>query len=257
MKIHTKDFYYGAVLNQLAIYPTFTSINKIGTKDGLYKINDTHRILIKYSASDDNWRFEFRVDDFDELCIFDSYIVLVCPKTICLVSYSEIQEIINTESKKPQWVSFRYSGSKKMSVTGPKGDLSHKIAHNAFPEDIFYKNEDPRWPPFSELNFYEDTPNLICSTVDRYFDLADNFDYTGTVFFGLKTLSHELETWNEENLSKIEETIKYDFEFDGLKVYPERITKTTIHNELCHNEFLWRLNILEDGYEDLGDTYDD
>lgn len=137
-------------------------------------------------------------------------------------------------------------------VTGSLGNLSHEVAHNAFPDTIFSKNEDPRWPPFSELNFYEDTPNLICSTVDRYFDLADNFDYTDTVFFGLKTISHAWETWNEENLSKIEETIKYDLGFDGLNVDIERITTTNINNEHCTNEFLWRLNILEDGYEDLG-----
>jgi len=256
MRICDKDFYYGVVLNQLAIHPTFTSINKVGLNDGLYQINDMTRILIKYSTSDENWRFKFTANDFDDIeqeRFFHLFIVLVCPKTICLLSYSDLQEIVNIKSKKSQWISFNYSGSKKMVVTGPLRDLSHKVAHNAFPGNIFDENGDPRWPPYSELKFYDDTPNIICSTKDRYFDLADNLDYlanninhTYTIFFGLKTISHAWKTWNEDNLDKIEKAIKYDFEFDGLKVDIERITKTTKNNEHCHDQFVWKLLIVPD-----------
>jgi len=93
MRICDKDFYYGVVLNQLAIHPTFTSINKVGLNDGLYQINDMTRILIKYSASDENWRFKFTANDFDDieqerffhlfivLSIFNLYFYLVFVST--------------------------------------------------------------------------------------------------------------------------------------------------------------------------------
>jgi hypothetical protein len=91
MKIQDKDFYHGVVLTQIAEYPTFTSINKVTRKEGLYQINGDKRILIKYSKGDDEWRFTFRKDEFEELHHYESFIVLMCAgNTVCLLPRDDI-----------------------------------------------------------------------------------------------------------------------------------------------------------------------
>ena len=132
MKIQDKDFYYGAVLAQIAQYPTFTSINQVTEKEGAYQINNSY-ILIKYAnASNNKWRFTFRQDDFK--CFSNSrhppfkncFIVLVCAgtlipstlfgHTICLLSNSDIKEILNKDSNDSQWISVSYSNGSQWII---------------------------------------------------------------------------------------------------------------------------------------------
>jgi aminopeptidase-like protein len=129
MKIRTKDFYYGVVLNQLAEYPEFTSINKLGKKEGLYQINDNKMILIKYSTAEERWQFTFSSSDFDELKNLEFFIVLVCSgDTICVLDYDELKNVINPKSKSSQQVSLTYSEHEGISVTGSLGELGYKAS---------------------------------------------------------------------------------------------------------------------------------
>ena len=271
MKIHNKDFYYGVALTQIAEYPTFTSINKVTEKDGLYQINRDKRVLIKYSTSDsDEWRFSFRKDDLEALHSFDYevFCVLVCSDdTICLLSNEDITELLDGSVDSTQWVSVTYPYAGQMRVRGSQGDLSHTVAHNAFPKEIFGEvKEDFSWPPYSKLNFYRNPPGLMISSEDRRLDLSDTltnsvtFEQGRTVYLGVSTISHTWDVWDEETIKKIEEKIRYDLEFDGFNVEIERITnakepKISIENINCDNEFLWKLDIsvaLND-YDDTGE----
>jgi hypothetical protein len=271
MKIQDKDFYYGVVLTQIAEHPTFTSINKVTEKNGVYQINDVKRILIKYSTADDReWRFTFRKDDFEEINDYECYFVLVCSSyTICLLSSEDIGIILDTNTDSPQWISVNYPEGGQMRVKGSLGELPHAVAHSAFPKNLFEGattkgQENFLWPPFSKLNFYRNPPTLIFSSEDRKLDLADsltgnvNFENKVTIYFGLTTISHIWEAWTEANLEKVEEQIKYDIEFDGFDVEIERATDaicpyTKKQDIPCRNEFLWKLTISVALYEDEED----
>jgi hypothetical protein len=257
MKIQDKDIYYGVVLSQLAEYPTFTSINKVNCKDGFYQINDDKRILIKYSTADSEWKFTISKDDIERID-FDMFFVLVCGlDTICLLNSDDIIEIVDKESEASQWISISYPLGGQMRVKGSLGELSHVVAHNAFPKDIigFSSNEEKHaWPPLSQLSFYRSMPTMLFSTMNRRLDLADTLGdsielgESRNVVFGLKTSCHEWKAWTEKNLKIIEKQIRYDLEFDGFDVEIERITSavcpvTKKKNLPSYKEFLWNLKI--------------
>jgi hypothetical protein len=263
MKIKDKDFYYGVVLTQIAEYPTFTTINKLGVKDGLYQITDERLILIKYSKADEGeWRFTFRKDDFNENShlFWGFFIILVCGEsTICLLSSNDIGELVDTSTEALQWISVNYPDGGQMRVKGSLGDLSHTVAHNAFPKELFdeeAKNrsttDSGKWPPFSKLNFYIRPPTLVLSSEDRWLDLTDNLtnmvESGKPVYFGVTTISHLWETWTEDNLRTIEELIEEDITFDGYSVKIERITdpicRYSRNQDIsCNREFLWKLKL--------------
>jgi hypothetical protein len=168
MKIQEKDIYYGVALTQIAESPTFTSINKVMGKNGLFQINNDKRILIKYSTSESGeWRFTFSPDDLAELSSgYDNYIVLICGlETICLLSFVDINELIDTLKDESQWIGVNYPVGGRMRVRGSLGGLSHTVAHDSFPKNLLgsvtKKQEDYAWPPFSKLNCYEAQPELI------------------------------------------------------------------------------------------------
>jgi len=260
MKTQGKDFYYGVALAQIVEYPVFTSINKVTKKNGLYQINDDIRILIKYSTADDmEWRFTFREDDLEHVFDHDIHIVLVCSEyTICLLSRVDISEILDADIASPQWVSVSCRDGEKMRVGGSLGNLSHPVAHNAFPKEVLgsvSKEQESyyAWPPFSKLKFYNKPPELLYSSEARMLDLSDTLmpscpDDERTVYFGLTTVSDIWDTWSEDNLQKIEDHIQYDLGFDGYDVKIERITDaicgyTGKQDKPCYNEFLWKLDI--------------
>ena len=269
MKIQDKDFYYGVALTQIAECPTFTSINKLGDKDGLFRITDQRAILIKYSKADKGeWRFTFQKDDFEESYnYYYFFVVLVCADdTICLLTSTDLNEILDTEADAVQWVSVSSSDEEQLRVKGSLGDLSHTVAHNAFPRYLFDSEVDritefSEWPPFSRFNFYRRPPTLYFSSVDRWIDFTDNltniagFEEGKPIYFGLTTTSHLWKTWTEENLQEIEELIKNDLGFDGFDVEVERISRKL--NKSCEKEFLWKLKITDDDYEEDDDDYSD
>jgi hypothetical protein len=264
MKIRDKDIYYGVALTQIAEYPTFTSINKVTEKEGLYQINDDVRILIKYSTAVAEWQFTFRKDDFTHFTLYRCFVVLVCGlDAICLLPDEQLSQLMDLEKEGAQWVRVTYPEGGQMRVSGSEGDLSYCVALDDFPKDIFgaitKSQEKYFWPPFCKINIYKQAPELIFSTVNRGLDLVDSITRnlhegeSKTVFFGLSTVSYLWDTWNQENVRKIEERIKYDLEFDGFKVDIERVTEVIPPPRvrrplsklpaLCSKQFVWRLNI--------------
>ena len=260
MKIQEKDFYYGAALAQLAEHPVFTSINKVTEKDGLYLVNGSKRLLIKYSSADGpEWRFTFRTDDSEVADGHELFFVLVCgASTICLLNESDIDQLLDLSTYKSQWISVTYPGGGQMRIRGSLGHLANTVPHNSFPQDLLgsvaKKQEPYAWPPLSRLNFYEDPPNLILSSVNRMLDLSDTLgdkvenDENTTIYFGLTTVSHKWKIWSEKNLRTIEKAVKYDLEFDGFNVAIERYTSpvdpwTKKKNRPCDTQFVWKLEI--------------
>ena len=188
-------------------------------------------------------------------CYVTSIVVLVCSeKTICLLTSEDMEEILDADTDRPQWISVGCADGRQMHVKGSQGDLSHTVAHNSFPTKMFgdtrrREMEDYSWPPLIRLNFYRSPPELIFSSEDRTLDLADNLMRwvdNAEIYFGLVTFSHLWEDWTEENVQKVEELIKCDLEIDGYNVAIQRITNASgqegIHRP-CHSEFLWKLNI--------------
>lgn len=262
MKVQTKDIYYGIALSQIAEYPTYTSINKIMEKEGMFQINDDKQILIKYATKSDKsgeWRFTFHKGDLDEFPAFGSFIVLVCElNAICLLPLDSIAELIDVHSKTSQWVSVYYPSGGQMRVRGSKGEFKNTIPHNDFPmkifEEVTKQQEAYSWPPFSTLKFYRHPPELIFSSHDRRLNLSDNLTKNVTIkkgrtlYCGISTISNDWKIWNEKNLKKVEADIRNDLGFDGYNVNIERVTSavcpvTKKKDIPCNTEFLWKLTI--------------
>ena len=270
MKIQDKYFYFGAVLAQIAEYPTFTSINKVTKTEGIYQINDCTRILIRYSKSDGpEWRFTIGHYDYEDFWQYNAFFVLVCAgHTICLLDQSDIKVMVNIDDESPQWITVSCPEGGQMRVNGPLGGLPHKIPHNAFPQKLlqggFIYHEPSAWPALSKLNLYWTGPPVIpYTTEDRMFHFGDFLlthdegDPLGmTVYIGFSSIDHLWTTWTNENLSKIEEHIRNQVECSwGITVDIERVSKAqrgkTQSLKNCSTEFVWKLHIpCEDNNED-------
>jgi len=102
-----------------------------------------------------------------------------------------------------------------------------------------------RWPSRSRIFIRELNGILISESCDRELDLADTIMLTfhedsRKVLFAIKTSSPKWVRWDSENLSRIEERIKYDLRFDGFSVRIYRASKPLTH---CSEEFVWKLSI--------------
>ena len=114
------------------------------------------------------------------------------------------------------------------------------MCKNVYSKDFFL------WPPYSLMNFYDSRMRLEDSAKGRRIDIWDYLvlhwnGKTKTAYLGISTKSEKWKTWNKSNISRLEELIKYDLEFDGDKVSIHRISK--IANQPCVNEFIWKLKI--------------
>jgi len=101
------------------------------------------------------------------------------------------------------------------------------------------------WPPRCRLAFYERRTKLLFTDTDRSLDLNDalllHWDPKHrTVYMGVSTKSPRWKRWNEQNLQKIEASIKYDITWDGDHV---RITRLGTKGVPCSEEFLWKLQM--------------
>jgi hypothetical protein len=250
MRIQDKDYYYGAALTQIIEFPSYTAINKITSKNGLFQLNENIRFLIKYSTSDQSdWMFTFRKDDFKDLCDWDYYLVLVCSnETICLLCSDDISQLVDIDSDAAQWINVIHSTGGQHNVRGSCGSLDKMIPQNAFPKNMLGEvtklNDESTWPELCQIRIYEEHQGIMLTTTDREFDLADNlmsFYAERVNYFGLSSLStNKWGRWDESNIKKIEKLIKTDLEFDGYSVAINRMSET---GGYCSNEFVWRLDI--------------
>lgn len=262
MKFKKQDFYIGIVLKAIADHPAFTCINKVTECNGVYQLNNNTRILIKYSTNESSSIiFNFYKNEIDELLAHNYFIVLVRKDLcICLLSQFDVEILLDTKNSQLHSINITYQED-GMYARGPIGYIDEKIAYDSFPKKIFEGSftkleEKFFWPPLSRINLYETPPTPLLYSTSRRLDLAENLsglisEGESTVYFGLSTISHEWPYWTSDKLKKIEDRIKYDFEFDGFNVI---INQIGINPNLpsfepdpppCQNEFLWQLTISE------------
>lgn len=102
------------------------------------------------------------------------------------------------------------------------------------------------WPKLSRLAFYNGYGRRLWETKDRKLDLSDSLMLhwptpTRTVYLGIRTGSDKWKFWDESNLSKIEQLVRYDLRFDGYYVTIKRATPK--NRRRCTSEFIWKLVI--------------
>lgn len=258
MKIREPDIYYGCVLTQIIEHASTTHISKLDGAKGLYEINGDRQILIKYSTAEDReWRFSFRRAEIANIKPNEAhtlfFLVLVCGRqSICLLDVNAIQGLLPENEKKSQSIVVNFDGNSRMHIRNEKDDielLPRIVSHKAFPAKLLNTsapfNTPYAWPPLSTLSVYRGYPARLFSSNDRTFDLSDlltsNLREGETAFqyIGISSQSNSWDTWSESALCRIEERIRYLFEFDGFGIEVERISKEK--NQKCIEEFIWKI----------------
>lgn len=101
------------------------------------------------------------------------------------------------------------------------------------------------WPAASTLTFRDFRGREYFSSRDRRLDLPDSlmgrWD-NRTVYLGLKTNSPKWVSWTEDNVSAIENLVRYDLSFDGYRVRLERLDAVG-QDQRCVDEFHWKVVI--------------
>jgi hypothetical protein len=259
MKIQKQDLYYGAVLQQIAEYPAFKSINKVTEKSGLYLINKSTRLLIKYAADvGPEWSFTFSADDLQQGGSYHFFVALNCGNdSVCVLREDQLFKILDSESQGSQTIKVRYVEGESIRVSGSLGDLGYTVPHNAFPAALLGKVEPEQekyaWPELGQMTIYRRPPEVMYRSTNRMEDLADLLGHlvgpdSVTVFIGFSTISHKWNEWSEEKLKYIEGQIKYDLGFDGFDVKVQRHTSavdpiTKKKDRPGEDEFLWKVTI--------------
>ena len=134
--------FHGAALAQITKHDSFKALNKVDGKSGHYLVNTDCRLLTKHRDDDIPVQFVFSPDDLDTLRFdiesgFRTFLVLVCSDiTICLLDADQIQQLIDLNASKQQWIRISIPGA-SMDVAGSNGKLKRKIPHSRFPGDVF------------------------------------------------------------------------------------------------------------------------
>ena len=144
MKIQQKDLFHGAALTQLTEHASFKALNKADKKYGHYMVNTNRRLMVKLTAKEHGpWQFTFQPDDLDTLRSDfatrnnKTFVVLVCGETtICLLNRQDFKVVVDINATSAQWIRVDIPRA-RMSVRGSKGELTHSIAHNSFPDTVF------------------------------------------------------------------------------------------------------------------------
>lgn len=101
-------------------------------------------------------------------------------------------------------------------------------------------------PPKSHLVIYDGRGNIIQSSRERIFDLADELmlawpKKSRSVGIGIATKSLRWQMWSEESVVEFERRIRDDLSFDGYSV--NTIRRTVESCPPCSTEFRWMLLI--------------
>lgn len=67
-----------------------------------------------------------------------TFICLVCGKTtVCLLNKAQIKEAIDLSAEGTQGIKASCPDGKSIRVAGRQGEVTKKIPHNAFPDNLF------------------------------------------------------------------------------------------------------------------------
>lgn len=105
-----------------------------------------------------------------------------------------------------------------------------------------------QWPPHSKITCFNSSGEIIAASKRSRLDLADALmlsqESDEPLFCSIEVSikDNAWNTWNSENVRKIENHIAYDLEFDAYKVKLYRISKPG--KTLCEKPFKWNLEIL-------------
>lgn len=97
------------------------------------------------------------------------------------------------------------------------------------------------WPPSCTISIYLLDGTRVMRTKDRTLDLADSRAFHGsTILFGIATRSARWTRWNEDNLARVEELIRYDLGFEGYRVWLRRKSPVGLRSPA---EFRWSVTV--------------
>lgn len=107
-----------------------------------------------------------------------------------------------------------------------------------------------QWPPHSKIICFNSNGEIIVTSKRSRLDLSDSLmlrresDEPLFCSIDVSIKDKDWNTWNSENVRKIENHIAYDLEFDAYKVKIERVSKPG--KTLCNKPFKWNLEIVAD-----------
>lgn len=144
MKIQEKDVYHGAALTQIVEHPSFKALNQASTKYGHYLVNTDRQVFVKYrKAKSSPWTFTLQPAEVSALASAIAaphkvFLCLVCGNTtVCALTATEIQTLVDTQSKGQQWVRVDAPKNKSCRVSGTQGRLKKTVPHKSFPDKVF------------------------------------------------------------------------------------------------------------------------
>ncbi len=144
MKIVDKELYLGAALTQIVECIGFASMRKASATLGHYEVNDSRRLLIRYTQSERGpWYFTFRPRDVrlmkEELGKARAFFLgLVCGNTAtCLLTADQLVQVLDLALAESQSIRVHTRHGASLTVSGSGGALNGKVTHHAFPAGLF------------------------------------------------------------------------------------------------------------------------
>lgn len=107
-----------------------------------------------------------------------------------------------------------------------------------------------QWPPHSKITCFNSSGEIIAKSKRSRLDLSDTLmlwrESDEPLFCSIEVSIKDKDwnTWDSENVRKIESHIAKDFEFDAYKVKIGRVSKPG--KTLCNKPFKWNLEIVGD-----------
>jgi hypothetical protein len=150
MRIQEQDLYHGAALTQIVEHPSFKALNKASAKYGHYLINTDRHVFVKYRKNSKSpWQHTLSQDELRAIATeliarHKVYLCLVCGnETVCALNADEIQQLIDLNSNKQQWIKIEAPPRKSCRISGSIGRLQRTVPHNSFPDKVFCNRSQP------------------------------------------------------------------------------------------------------------------
>ncbi len=144
MKTQEKHIYHGAALTQIVEHGSFKALNRASGKYGHYLVNTDRHVFVKYrKGSGSTWTHTFTKEEIDTIrdqmrANVAVLLCLVCDKTtVCALNRNEIENVLDLNQLKQQWVRVSIPRGGSCHVSGSNGTLARSVPHNSFPDKLF------------------------------------------------------------------------------------------------------------------------